>query len=392
MLTLLALALPALTLAFASGCVEKGPGANSPPITTGPVEVSADRYELSSGEEISVQANSTIPGTRTLSVTLGMNEKGSAGCTGTGACSLRATFRPAAGAYSLSAEALDGKGQRLGISGMLEVRVLQGAKLCIDGTPFGKCAAAALMPKYCNAGILADDCARCGCPASYSCGKGGGCAKIPSPANAPQIDALKINFHYPQKIQAGRRFEVSVDFTPDDEVPAGSAYEAEFYLAGKKFASTFTSQGSPAGEMLAIRITGISIGLDALAAGEADMNFAIYALNAQRERGPATAGKARIVKELAALQRPQILSALAEGNDAVLSWLAADGAYEYRIYKSVDANPAFIQYALRQVVPAAETSVAVQALQGGTHFFVMTAADEFGNESAHSDVMQVNIG
>lgn len=49
-----------------------------------------------------------------------------------------------------------------------------GASTCSDGTPYGACSVN--KPKYCDNGILIDDCVRCGCPEGQTCdGISGSC-------------------------------------------------------------------------------------------------------------------------------------------------------------------------------------------------------------------------
>ena len=47
-----------------------------------------------------------------------------------------------------------------------------GDSTCSDGTPYGECSVN--KPKYCNNGILIDDCVRCGCPEGQTCNETSG--------------------------------------------------------------------------------------------------------------------------------------------------------------------------------------------------------------------------
>ncbi|MEK7255865.1 MAG: hypothetical protein AAB316_14035, partial [Bacteroidota bacterium] len=258
---------------------------------------------------------------------------------------------------------------------------------CVDGTALGECSSK--RPLHCNAGILADDCGKCPCPTNQEC-REGRCIEQATAKNAPWVDSGTVRFNYPEKIQRGKKFSVSAGFTPARNVPAGAKYMAEFFLGGAKFESLIVSPGSAAGERLTIQIDGIIVG-PGQGAGQADSNFSLFALNADRELLAATEARIPVADKLEPLQKPVLLSALAEGDDAVLSWLVVEGAAQYRIYKSSDANPAFIQYRLNKTVEGAQNSAVVQALAGGTYFFVITAADAFGNESPFSEMKAVNI-
>lgn len=50
------------------------------------------------------------------------------------------------------------------------------AKICEDGTPYFECSNT--RPNYCSAGILKNDCQRCGCSGLSSCQKDGSCLRL----------------------------------------------------------------------------------------------------------------------------------------------------------------------------------------------------------------------
>ena len=92
------------------------------------------------------------------------------------------------------------------------------------------------------------------------------------------------------------------------------------------------------------------------------------------------------------IQAPSIQSIFSEGDDAIISWSKVKGAKEYVLYKSVSANPAFISYKKHAVFFGSKNAGVIQALNEGTHFFVITAIDYYNNESEYSNVESTHIG
>jgi fibronectin type 3 domain-containing protein len=83
-------------------------------------------------------------------------------------------------------------------------------------------------------------------------------------------------------------------------------------------------------------------------------------------------------------------TATAGPNGAVLEWNAntESDMSGYRVYRSMTTG----QYgAPVAVVSRTSTSVVIDNLQPGTHYFVITAVDGAGNESARSDEVSKTI-
>lgn len=365
----------------------------------GTIAVSADRYELRAGEEFSAEAVSTLPGTQKIVVELGTVEKKEALCAGAAECRLSAKIRPREGAYRLTATAFGPQEKALG-QDVKTVRVLKAGKTCVEGTPFGECSRE--KPLYCDNGSTISDCAKCGCPLGMECTEGkcvylegageAGVSGEAKPSRAPGIDPLSVVFHYPAVIITGKSFTASVDFTPLGDIPAGVGYEAEIHLGGKRFSGKYISGGDNTTDIVTVKIHGVSLDGKWPEGMGVDMNFALYSLNAEMERLFYTETTLPATRKLTPPKSPELFSAIAEGDDVVLSWLPMEGAAEYRVYKSTNANPLFIQYRLHGSVGPGETSMAVQALPVGMHFFVIKAVDYFGNESQYSAVRSVRVG
>lgn len=60
---------------------------------------------------------------------------------------------------------------------------------CVDGTIDGECSS--LKPKYCDKGVLVDNCSKCGCPPGTLCNPGKGCC-FPSSACFPSNAQLQL--------------------------------------------------------------------------------------------------------------------------------------------------------------------------------------------------------
>jgi len=86
---------------------------------------------------------------------------------------------------------------------------------------------------------------------------------------------------------------------------------------------------------------------------------------------------------------PTGVSAVFVQGKALLSWNqnSEDDFAAYRVYKSSEVQATFISYSFS--LETNLNSVEITGLEGGKHFFVVTALDHFGNESVFSDVVSV---
>ncbi len=356
-------------LFFLSGCAATA----VVPAEKTSVKISAPA-EISSGEELKVFVVGSGHEEAAVVVKLG-NETKRVKCQG--GCNETVSFFPRPGVYQLYAYVEGAKGKAFETE-KKRVVVLAGSSSCLNGIPFGECGAK--KPEYCNSGVMEKNCAKCGCADGFYC-NGTDCH-----AFAPE---LKIGLvEYPARAETGKKFSVSTVLSPNSKMPSGARYEAVLGIDGKKFTQSYEASGNEDANFV-ISFNGV-----ALEEGSFDINLAVFALNTQRlEVAEKFIPKAiESLPNLEPLLAPSLYDVFAEGNDAVFTWSKVEGASEYRLYKSSEVNPAYISYKLAAKFGQNAGSGVLQGLERGTHFFVMTAADEFGNESKYSEVKSVDIG
>ncbi|MEK6957981.1 MAG: hypothetical protein AABW99_03315 [archaeon] len=338
--------------------------------------VSVQGKEHYSSQPIEVSVSATGTQLRQLTLELG-TEKKTFECGNKNECSASATFSPGAGVYQLIAAATNSTGKNAEQKQRLVVSQIK--ESCVNGIPFSGCAPE--KPLYCNNGILENNCGQCGCSGGYYC-SAGICA-----AEAAALSLKEII--YPEKVQSGKKFSVKVVAQAASDSAQGAKYVLELKLGKNDVSAEFSMGQLDAGEETTMEIPGIT-----LEDGTYDLNASVFSLNAE---------KAQVISfyrenAVSALtdadppQAPQITGIFVEGMDAVISWSNVGEASTYNVYKSFDANPAFISYRLEKTFDGTSTSGVIQGLGKGAHFFVVTAVDAFGNESRYSNVESVSVG
>ncbi|MCR4334943.1 MAG: hypothetical protein NUV57_00200 [archaeon] len=285
-------------------------------------------------------------------------------------CEIAISFNPKPGVYNLKAIA-----SKQGIFVEKEVRIVvsEQKRSCVNNVSFGACSDE--KPLYCDNGLLKERCSVCGCNESYFC------SSEKCSLRAPKLYFSKMNF--PSRVELGKEFLVSLYFTSEAHVPEGANYLVIIGLGKNSIEKNFSTKEFNAGESIKFELMA-----NIQEAGFFDLNLTVFSLNENVKEIYTYFQKDALqsVLDIAPPAIPMFSELFVEGDDVVLSWTNVENASEYLVYKSADANPAFISYKFLKSFSAEENTGVIQALEKGTHFFVITASDEFGNESGYSEV------
>jgi len=336
------------------------------------LSLSVNKHNLEAGEEIvaSARADESIGLTVILEVG---QEKKSLECA-ENPCVLVLSTAPKPGVYSLRAR-VTGLEEGKTLEASRRIVVSERKTTCVDGTWFGSCAGK--KPLFCSSGVLEEKCSECGCDEGFYC-TGKRCA-----AKALPLELVSLEF--PRKAEAGKNFLVKA--TLKGESQPGAAYTARLKIGAQELEKNISS--GPVNGTIEVVFSNVNLNQ-----GSFDLNLTVLAQNIREETSLEhfEENAVIVVSEIGPPAAPAITSVFVEGDDALISWGKVGGASGYRLYKSVDANPAFISYRLLKEFPGESESGVVEALGSGTHFFVMTATDGFGNESDYSNVETAVIG
>lgn len=86
------------------------------------------------------------------------------------------------------------------------------------------------------------------------------------------------------------------------------------------------------------------------------------------------------------ISAPSNLRASANGNTISLSWNSVSGASRYYVYYSTSSNGSWTYLGYTE-----GTACTTKAETAGTYYFVVTAADSYGNESSYSNTASCNL-
>ncbi len=328
-----------------------------------------------SGDEVSVKAIFLGYGVEEIVVQLG-NEKKSFLCPDRQDCSQTFLFTPSAGVHVLK---VTGRGEEA-LSESRRIAVLERKQdKCLNGILFGECSTE--KPLYCDNGEVRSNCGKCGCENGEFC-SGSVCRAI-----AGKLAISKIVF--PAVVPLGKKFSVKAELVALEKIFGGAQYAIGLGIGKKKLETTATAPETPKDGIISAGFDGILLGV-----GIYDVNVSVFALNLEKEAlgNYSSNGAIRVALDTVAPEAPEITGVFAEGDDAVITWSGADDTSEYRLYASIEANPAFISYKFAKSFPGNTGSGVLEALSPGTHFFVMTAVDEAGNESKYSNVESARTG
>ncbi|HLC79450.1 MAG TPA: hypothetical protein VJG83_03385 [archaeon] len=345
-------------------------GCSANPLERGSIEIELENEEIAQGESITVNVRAQNTGAGEIVVEMGSLQK-SINCP-QGSCEQQVIFTPSQGVYVVFAYAIneDEKIQ----SSKKKVVVLQSGKFCANSIAFGSCGKE--KPQYCNEGVIENNCEKCGCGHGFFC-EGQLCTPLSSP--------LKIEgATYPQKVEAGKQFYFTLTLKPESATEAGARYRAVAQVGSEKFEKGFSLEGRTDGNF--------SIYIPAsLDAGVFEVKIFVFALNENEQKTSEFVGNIQSLKDLPPPTAPVLQQVFAEGDDAIISWSQVSEAREYRLYKSSSVNPAYISYKFYQSYGKDDTSTVIQSLEKGSHFFVISAVDEFNNESPYSEVQSITI-
>ncbi|MCH7902376.1 hypothetical protein IIC68_01340 [archaeon] len=339
------------------------------------IDFETNKNQITTTEKLNVKVRAENATIKQIIIELGEETKNKQ-CNETRECLFETEFNPKKGIYSLkiivetTTETLEET---------KKITVIDETNKCVNNILFGQCAGE--KPLYCNNGILEDNCENCGCEETAYCSNTS-CEPKAAPVKLVGID-------YPKEVLAGRGFEIIINAELLENIFNGSKYDVQLKIGEKEIIKQFTLDEAKKGEILELKIRGIT-----LEPGTHDLNATIFSLNQKKE----ITGNIFVENAVTARttfpkpKTPTITSIFAEGDDVIISWNTIDEATEYKLYKSVDANPVFISYKYYQSFNPEQTSGVIQALEQGTHFFVLTAANDLGGESDYSEVATGVIG
>ncbi|HZX20459.1 MAG TPA: hypothetical protein VFF13_05585 [archaeon] len=330
---------------------------------------------LNLGETLEVNITAKNVPIKKIDFQLG-TEKRSVDCHNNYECLLHASLQPAIGVYNAKAIIETSSGEKK--IHTMRITVTKQKSECVNGVRFDSCSEE--KPLYCSNGILVKNCSICGCNEGFYCAEES-CSPI-----AGKLELVQVN--YPKEVLKDAKFRVSVIMKAEKTLRSGATYLVELSLGNLVRSETFTI-----GELAQTDSVKFEIRELSLQESVNDINLSVYALNIEKEllENFFEKNAVTVVSEAKTLEAPQITQFFLEGNDLIISWSKVENASEYKLYKSVDANPVFISYSLFQSFPAEQNSAVIQELEQGTHFFVMTADSEFANESGYSEVETIVV-
>ncbi len=345
---------------FISGCTE---------LPEEKLNVTINATEIQEGQELTLLISSLNHKTSKINLEFG-SEKITKICEKPEECLIEKKFIPKKGIYLLKVNAEgtnESFSQRIVISESTK-------NSCLDKTEFNTCSEK--KPFYCNAGTIEKNCEKCGCS------KGNYCENNECIAEAVIAKIKEINM--PEKSPAEKEFTIELIIEGEQELIAGSKYELKLILGEQEKTEIHTITENK-------KETKISVNFE-IPLGTHDLNLLLYSLP-QKKLIDMYYKKEAIstISEIPDINPPIIQSIFTEGDDAIINWTKINGASEYRLYKSTNANPAYISYSLFKKFEPEVNSGSAQALTQGTHFFVITAVDYFGNESNYSNVKEAVI-
>lgn len=333
------------------------------------IDFETNKNQITITEKLIVKVRAENATIKQIIIELGGETK-SKQCNETRECLFETEFNPKKGIYNLKA-IVETTSETL--EETKRIIVIDETNKCVNNILFGECAGK--KPLFCNSGILEDNCENCGCEETAYCSNNS-CYPRAAPVKLVGID-------YPKEVLVGRGFEVIINAELLENIFSGSRYDVQLNIGEKEIIKQFTLDEAKKGEILELKISEIT-----LEQGTHDLNATIFSLNQKKE----ITGNIFVENAVTARttfpkpKAPTITSIFAEGDDIIISWNTIDDATEYKLYKSVDANPVFISYKYYQSFNSEQTSGVIQALEHGTHFFVLTAANDLGGESDYSEV------
>ncbi len=356
--TLFVSALLALIIAF-SGCLEEIQKAQSPKLV-----FYAEEENAFEGDEISLYFSAE--NADKVIISLG-KEKKEYECTVK--CENTIKKKLKAGAYLMQAQAINNNGSAKATA---KVYVKPKETKCSDGTENNKCSQT--KPYFCENNTLKENCALCGCPQGYYCENNKCMQKA--------YKLKKIEAEFQEVAAANSEITIKALIELDESTPKGAVY----YLSiNGNEPKKYFFEGKTKDE--------IEFKVKAPTQGFLDISIVAYTEDGKREVAGSfyKQNAIKVETESKKLQPPSNLTAFVEGTDIILSWGSVENATYYGVYKSIDANPAYVAYKLYKKVPGKETQIVLQNQEKGGHFFVVTSINAFGEESSYSEVVSAEV-
>ncbi|MDO8538142.1 MAG: hypothetical protein Q7S21_04610 [archaeon] len=348
--------------------------------------------QIQSGEEINITATASSS-EKISSIVFQINdEKKTIECS---SISCNAEFSKVfdkAGAYSISITAIiDGKTSE---QRKLQFYVLNKQR-CADGTSFNECSAN--KPAYCNLGILSDNCSLCSCSGESACQSNGKCSQIIS----LKINSAKVNDF--NLVNIARPFNVFVELFNNSGNTISKNTSLKLDLIFSNAENLFTNSYNfvlendllpNASTMIEIKNSNNSSSRFFLPqTGSFDLNTQLVDENNKNLSTIFVEDFLDVVNDSSPPANPTGLSSTVSQNDVNLSWNmnSESDIAGYNIYQSTSSNTLFIASTKIAAVSFNENSFSVNDLNSGNYFFVITAFDIVGNESAFSNQTTISI-
>ena len=329
------------------------------------VFLSSSSQSILEGASINVKARAVGKEIEQIELSIGEEVK-IKNCGMQSECVFEETFSPKKGVYALKTKAIS---KNAIAEDSTRIVVSQQKKTCINGIAWNSCAEK--KPFYCSEGVVEEKCSVCGCEENQVC--------IEEKCVVQPTNLSGVLSDYPNIVLENQEFSIIVSFENAGLLPS-SAYRTTLATGENVLSKEFLGKENE------IVFEGISL-------PEGPHSIGLKVFGGEKEIYSFLEEDAILsIKEVSAIEAPSITTIFSEGDDAIISWSKVTGAKEYNLYKSISANAAFISYKKYLVVSGKQTSEAVQALGEGTHFFVITASDYYGNESDYSNVESITIG
>lgn len=340
------------------------------------------KQQIAEGEELVVRVEAQGTGIASIGISLNGKQVEEVEC-GQTPCSHE--FRKIVsdiGAYQLAAFAFSAEGKRVEESRVVYVAPQENT--CIDNSRYGSCGKE--KPFYCLEGKLVEKCSECDCDSGFECVE----EKCSASSLPLEIASLNAGSSF---IKPGTYIDVFFELQNNTEeiARAGAHYTIEVVFYSPSNEQRFTEsiqleQELLQGKRAAKKVSGKEFVLE-----EGNYSLSAALLDASENIVSRFESLEKIVArdDFSAPAAPTGVSAVFVQGKALLSWNqnSEDDFAAYRVYKSSEVQATFISYSFS--LETNLNSVEITGLEGGKHFFVVTALDHFGNESVFSDVVSV---
>ena len=298
------------------------------------------------------------------------------------------------GAYSLTVNAVINEKnfeQR-----KLSVYVFDDPK-CLDSTYFSQCSSN--KPFYCSEGTLIENCSLCSCPTDSTCLENNKCSKLLSfNINVISVKANDFNI-----VKVNKPFNTTIELlnTSSEKISNNTKFNIKlvFSNASNSFNNFFVfvlQNDLPSNSYLSIPIEyadNSSSRFFIPETGEYKIAVFIYDENNRLVSEFSSPNPLNVIDDSIPPSPPTGLNAIASGKKAILSWNPnpEQDVAGYNIYQSATITTFFVASNKTASVPYPNNSFSSPDLNSGTHFFVITAFDFVGNESAFSSQASVLV-